>query len=322
MPVYWALRNGNLIEMLDLIGKFALSSGRFSWGRGRRFLLLLSWPVLLASCRPAVKPLAAGPQPLVIGHAGSGFLTPLNPFNPLPPSSRAGIEQALTRGADGVEIDIQLSQDSVLLLYHDQKLESMTNGEGCIYELPAAAVQRLAYRGGWFYDLWHDEHPIALEQLLDALSKRPTLPYLHFDLHETNACNPSQPLGRAAALARALGRLLPRYSWPPERLLVLTINQSSLAALRQALPGIPLGLEITEDFDQQLLVAKEAKVRAIVVRKDLITPERTAQAHAAGLQVVTFGGRAQATVQRLIDCHPDAIEVDNVPTMLTLLGRQ
>ncbi|HEX8429445.1 glycerophosphodiester phosphodiesterase [Hymenobacter sp.] len=282
----------------------------------------MSWVLLLASCGPAAKPLPAGKQPLVIGHAGSGFLTPFNPFNPLPPSSLAGIEQALARGADGVEIDIQLSQDSVLMLYHDQKLESMTNGTGCIYEQPAAAVQQLKYKAGWFYDFWQNEHPISLQQLLDKLSKRPTLPYLHFDLHETNLCSPDQPLARAPALARALGRLLKQYNWPPDRLLVLTINQSSLAALRQALPNTPLGLEITDDIQGQLQVAKAEKVQAIVVRKDLITPENTAQAHAAGLQVVTFGGRASSTVQRLIDCQPDAIEVDNVPTMLTLLGRQ
>jgi len=284
-------------------------------------LLLMSCLMLLAACSPAAKPLPPEQQPLVIGHAGSGFFTPINPFNPLPPSSMASIMQALKRGADGVEIDVQLSQDSVLMLYHDQKLESMTNGTGCVYEQPAAAIQKLEYRGGWFYDLWQDEHPITLQQLLDTLSKRPTLPYLHFDLHETNACNPEQPLAGSAALARAMGQLLKQYKWPTDRLLVLTINQASLAALRQALPDTPLGLEITDDFEQQLQVAKAENVQAIIVRKDLITPERTAQAHQAGLQVVTFGGRASGTVQRLIDCRPDAIEVDNVLTMLSLLGR-
>jgi glycerophosphoryl diester phosphodiesterase len=233
-----------------------------------------------------------------------------------------GIKKALARGADGVEVDVQLSQDSVLMLYHDQTLESMTNGKGCVYETSAADLQKLEYRGGWFYDLWHDERPITLQHLLDTLSRRPMLPYLHFDLHETNVCNTEQPLAEAPALARALGRLLKQYNWPPDRMLVLTINQSSLAALRQALPGVPLGLEITDDFENQLQAAKAEKVQAIIVRKDLITPERTAQAHAAGLQVVTFGGRASGTVQRLIDCHPDAIEVDNVPTMLSLLGRE
>ncbi len=302
--------------------EFGWNSKSFSFRRSQYVLLIMSWTLLLAACGFGAKPLPAGQQPLVIGHAGSGFLTPFNPFNPLPPSSLGGIEQALARGADGVEVDVQLSQDSVLMLYHDQKLESMTNGSGCIYEQPAAAVQQLEYKAGWFYDLWQDEHPITLQQLLDKLSKRPTLPYLHFDLHETNVCNPEQPLARAPALARALGKLLKNYSWPPERLLVLTINQSSLAALRQVLPNTPLGLEITDDFEGQLQVAKAEKVQAIVVKKDIITPENTAQAHAAGLQVVTFGGRAQSTVQRLIDCQPDAIEVDNVPTMLTLLGRK
>jgi len=311
---------GNLTGMNDLKRVFhspMLSSAR--WLRFTFSFFLL--PLLLASCGQAAKP-QSGRQPLVIGHAGSGFFTPLNPFNPLPPSSMASIKKALAYGADGVEIDVQLSQDSVLMLYHDQTLESMTTGQGCVSELPAAAIQQLKYRGGWFYDLWHDERPITLAQLLDTLSHRPTLPYLHFDLHENNACNPEQPLARAPALARTLGRLLKQYAWPPERLLVLSINQTSLTGLRQALPGIPLGLEITDDFEQQLLVAKAEKVQAVIVRKDLITPERTAQAHAAGLQVVTFGGRASGTVQRLIDCQPDAIEVDNVPTMLRLLGRK
>ncbi len=302
--------------------EFGWSLKCFSCRRLQYALLAMSWTLVLTACNPGTKPLPASQQPLVIGHAGSGFLTPFNPFNPLPPSSLAGIEQALARGADGVEIDVQLSQDSILMLYHDQKLESMTNGTGCIYELPAAAVQKLEYKVGWFYDLWHNEHPITLQQLLDKLSKRPALPYLHFDLHETNVCNPDQPLARAPALARALGQLLKRYSWPPDRLLVLSINPSSLAALRQALPNTPLGLEITDDFEGQMQVAKAEKVQAIVVKKDIITPENTARAHAAGLQVVTFGGRAQGTVQRLIDCQPDAIEVDNVPTMLRLLGRK
>ncbi|UOG76051.1 glycerophosphodiester phosphodiesterase [Hymenobacter tibetensis] len=307
--------------MIDLRDQLVTRPRHTSYYWLRYISLLISWPFLLVGCGPSTKPLPMGKQPLVIGHAGSGFLTPINPFNPLPPSSMASIEKALARGADGVEIDIQLSQDSVLMLYHDQTLESMTNGKGCIYEQPAAAIQTLDYKGGWFYDLWHDEHPATLDDLLGKLSKRPTLPYLHFDLHETNVCNTEQPLARAPALARALGKTLKRYAWPPDRLLVLTINQSSLAGLRQELPGIPLGLEITDDFEQQLQAAKAENVQAIIVRKDLITPERTAQAHAAGLQVVTFGGRASGTVQRLIDCQPDAIEVDNVPTMLSLLGR-
>ena len=68
------------------------------------------------------------PRPLVLGHAGAGFFTPLNPFNPLPPSSLAGVRHALAQGADGVEVDVQLSQDSVLVLYHDPGLTSMTAG--------------------------------------------------------------------------------------------------------------------------------------------------------------------------------------------------
>ncbi len=38
--------------------------------------------------------------------------------------SMAGVEKALAQGADGVEVDVQLSQDSIPILYHDPTLNT------------------------------------------------------------------------------------------------------------------------------------------------------------------------------------------------------
>ena len=125
----------------NLRGEFCLRTTRFLRRRLQN-ILVVGTGLLLPGCDDlaAEEVAAGGKQPLVIGHAGSGFLTPLNPFNPLPPSSRASIRQALARGADGVEVDVQLSQDSVLLLYHDEKLIFSRDAKGKATKVEAASV--------------------------------------------------------------------------------------------------------------------------------------------------------------------------------------
>lgn len=70
---------------------------------------------------------------LVLGHAVSG----LQYLGTLPhDNSKEAIDWALSQyGVDGIEVDVQTSLDSTAWLYHDEKLESQTNGNGCIFEL-------------------------------------------------------------------------------------------------------------------------------------------------------------------------------------------
>ncbi|MCC3158758.1 hypothetical protein LJ737_16055 [Hymenobacter sp. 15J16-1T3B] len=279
----------------------------------------------LAACArsgPARVDTGFGRGPQVLGHAGSGFFTPISPFNALPPSSLGGIRHALDRGADGVEIDLQLSQDSVPMLFHDEDLTNRTAAQGYVSQHPAAELTRLRYTGGWPYDWLQHERVATLDELLTELATRPTFPYLHLDLHEHDDANFAQPYVRSPALIRAIARVLRRHHVPPARLLILTQYEPSLRQLRREIPGAALGLEITDQFEERLAQAAAAQVEAVVLSKYVITPERVAQAHAKGLQVVVFGGRSRKAIQRLLNCRPDGIEVDNVPQLLSLLGRR
>ncbi|SMB99768.1 glycerophosphoryl diester phosphodiesterase [Hymenobacter roseosalivarius DSM 11622] len=257
----------------------------------------------------------------VIGHAGSGFFTPLNPFNPLPPSSMAGVEKALAQGADGVEIDVQLSQDSIPILYHDPTLNTMTTGRGCVSQQPAAALVKLPYRGGWGYDLFQDERIVTLETLLARAARYPQHPYLHLDLHEHDGCG--EEYSRSPALVRALAALVRRYKVPPDRLFILTTYQPTLRQLKQELPRVPLGLEVVQDENlmDALAAAESIGVQAIVMPKAMATPEQVGQVQAAGFDAVLFGGRSAGSIRRLVASHPDAIEVDNVSQLLRTLQR-
>ena len=288
-----------------------------------RAVLALFTVFQLAACT-ATKP-AINPRLVVLGHAGSGFFTPISPFNFRPPSSWRGIRHALRIGADGIEMDLQMSQDSAVMLYHDPGLENSSTGHGCVSQYPAAALTQLRYHGGFPYDLFQKERPVTFDTVLARLRRRPTFPFVHLDLHEDDPCLPAgHQHDRTPLLIRQIGRSLARYQVPPGQVLLITQEGATVRLARRLLPaGVRIGLEIASDeFAFGLQVARTEKVHTVVLDADRVTPEQAAQAHAAGLKVVVFGGRSGKDIRRVLASQPDEIEVDNVKRLLIIQGRR
>lgn len=287
-----------------------------------RAALALFVIIQLGACTAAK--LTPNSKLVVLGHAGSGFFTPINPFNFRPPSSWRGVQHALRIGADGVEIDLQMSQDSVVMLYHDQKLENSSTGSGCLSQHTAAELTQLHYRGGWPYDWFQKERPVTFDTALARLSRRPSFPVLHLDLHEDDQCLPvGHQYDQVPLLIRQIARSLRRYQVPPEKILLITQEGSTVRLAKAILPaGVRIGLEIASDeFAFGLRVAKTEKLHTVVLDADRVTPEQSTQAHAAGLTVVVFGGRSSNDIRRVLATQPDEIEVDNPKRLLILQGR-
>ena len=74
-------------------------------------------------------------RPLVIGHRGASADAPENTL--------AAFHLALEQGADGVELDVQLSRDGQLVVFHDWSVERLTEGKGCVSDLTLAELQML-----------------------------------------------------------------------------------------------------------------------------------------------------------------------------------
>ena len=288
----------------------------------RRIGIALFATLGLAAC--TVTQPVANAKLVVLGHAGSGFFTPISPFNPRPPSSWAGISHALSLGADGVEMDLQLSQDSVVMLYHDQQLENSSTGRGCVSQHSAAQLTQLRYRGGWPYDWFQHERPVTFDTVLARFSRRPSFPRLHLDLHEDELCRPvGHQHDRTPALIRQIARSLRRHRVPPEQVLLVTQESGTITLARTYLSNVRVGLEIASDeFGQGLRLARAANVRTVVLDADRVTVEQAAQAHAAGLAVVVFGGRSAKDIRRVLATQPDEMEADNVKRLLVLQGRR
>ncbi len=79
-------------------------------------------------------------RPINIGHRGTGDSTP---ENPLPENTIPSIAAAADEGSIMAEIDVQLSADGVPVLMHDLRVDTTTDGMGCVSELTVEELQQL-----------------------------------------------------------------------------------------------------------------------------------------------------------------------------------
>jgi glycerophosphoryl diester phosphodiesterase len=81
-------------------------------------------------------------RPQVFAHRGGAALRPENTI--------LAFDHGLSLGADGLELDVHLSRDGVVVVHHDATLDRTTNGCGALAALTADELARLdaGYRFG------------------------------------------------------------------------------------------------------------------------------------------------------------------------------
>lgn len=82
----------------------------------------------------------SGSRTLVLGHRGASADAPENTL--------AAFVLAREQGADGIELDVQLSADGWPVVIHDDRVERTTNGVGRVAHLTVAELQTLAAGAG------------------------------------------------------------------------------------------------------------------------------------------------------------------------------
>ena len=78
-------------------------------------------------------------DPLIIGHRGAkGHVAE----NTLP-----SIAKAIELGVDGIEVDVFLCKSGELVVFHDKKLDRLTNAKGYIESLEYDSIKKISVLG-------------------------------------------------------------------------------------------------------------------------------------------------------------------------------
>ncbi|MFY0683940.1 MAG: hypothetical protein JXR20_05255 [Balneola sp.] len=95
---------------------------------------------------------------IVIAHRGASGYYPEN--------TMSAFKAAIEMKADMIELDVLLSKDNVPIVFHDEKLDKKTNGEGLVQNLTLSELQKLD-AGLWFDKKFEGEKIPTLREVLE-----------------------------------------------------------------------------------------------------------------------------------------------------------
>lgn len=169
-------------------------------------------------------------MPLILAHRGASAYAPENTL--------AAFRLARELGADGIELDVQLTRDQVPVVIHDESVNRTTNGQGVVTEMTIGEIARLD-AGSWKGDSFRAEPVPTLAQVFDALSDwlkptgraRPCL--INVELKTERI--------RTEGLEREVLNVIARYG-VEDRVLLSSFNPLSLYRARKINPRLMRGL--------------------------------------------------------------------------------
>ena len=252
---------------------------------------------------------------LILAHRGASGYAPENTL--------AAFDLARRMGANGIETDVQLSRDGVMVLVHDERVDRTTDGSGRVADLTWEQLARLD-AGSWFAPAFAGQRIMQLAPFLDRYLGATVLPPRGPEEATGIRDDPAESSrsarhagGTSGVLTICLEAKAPEAADPlaaflrerslTERpdLQLTSFDWGAAVRLRSALPGLVVGY-LTPRFDPgEIDRVAGAGLAQICPRADLLTPEHVARARERGLQVRAWGVATRDHVRRVFECKVD-----------------
>ena len=304
------------------------SDVRFWWSAGRQARRRrvrggaagLAALFLLAACgdgsgsaapaNDAVRARLEALAPANLAHRGSG---PTRPLSPLPENSLAAFRDGIAKGADGIELDVELTADGRLLVMHDDTLDRTTTCSGCVNAFTLPEAQACALTDGRGAPT--DERPPTLAQAYAVL---PADALVNVELKVFGAAC-ATPDSDAAALARAAAAEVRRLG-ATRRTLFSSFDAVAVEEIKRLDPTLYAALLIGTIDAAGVAAAAASGLDAIHPTWSGIGAELVADAQSRGLQVNLWTVNGRTFLTQALAKGPDAIITDQPDVLAELLA--
>lgn len=210
-----------------------------------------------------------------------------------PENSLAAFQAAIDCGAGGIELDVHLSKDGALVVFHDSETQRMTGVEGTLASLTLPEIKRLhlltverrPFR----------EHIPTLEEVLDLVEgRRKSGPFVvNIELKD--------PHSAPAVAAVVQSRLA--QGWRLDNFLISSFDMSCLRVIKTLLPEVPIGTLFecsAEELVQGIAETRDLKPATINIPFSSLTPVTWELIRAAGALPVVWTPNETNPSQRLL----------------------
>ena len=265
----------------------------------------------------------------VQGHRGARTV--------LPENSLPAFEYALEIGVDTLELDTGVSKDGVVVVAHDQKINTTI----CQYKNGAKAEKDL-----WLHQLDLEQikafdcgsrvNPRFKKQQLIPNTEIPTLREV-FELVQTSALpnaktvlfnietksNPRYPKAQPepTQFAELILELVAEFGLQ-DRVTIQSFDHRTLLATKEIAPEIGLAALYRDNLSDWVTPTLAAGASIVSPKHTNLTAKEVEAIHAAGLKVIPWTANNEKAWRKLIDMNVDGIITDDPAPLLKMLGRR
>jgi glycerophosphoryl diester phosphodiesterase len=159
---------------------------------------------------------------MIYAHRGASGYAPEN--------TMAAFREALRLGADGIELDVQLTRDGEAVVLHDHTIDRTSNGRGWLKDFTLAELRQYDF-GSWFDSAFRGEPLPTLDETLAWLA--PTALRLNIEIKN----GPVVYSGLEDKVAVALARF-----HMEDRVIISSFDHLSLQRIKALNPRLQTGV--------------------------------------------------------------------------------
>lgn len=241
--------------------------------------------------------LALFQNPTVMAHRGLSADAPENTLY--------AFSDAISVGADFIELDVQQTRDGVLVVMHDSNLKRTTGMNKNIWDVDYADIQNLD-AGSWFDPAYANARIPTLEETLQFVDKRAKL---NIEIKPTKHGSDT--------LEQDVAELITRYQYT-DACYVTSFSYGSLKKVKEANPEIRTGYLMSVAYGQ-FYSLKYAD--AFSLNKVFVTSQVVNAAHQQGKQIFAWTVNSMSEVRSLCNLHVDSIITDDPVMVQNVISR-
>ncbi|MFC7320779.1 glycerophosphodiester phosphodiesterase [Halobacillus campisalis] len=227
---------------------------------------------------------------LIYAHRGASNLAPEN--------TMPAFQLACESGAEGIEIDVQLTKDRVPVIIHDENVRRTTNGTGLVQEYTCEQIKKLD-AGSWYSTKFSDCSIVTLDEFLCWFKTLPML--LNLEL-KTNVIE-YKGIERLVYDALQSHQML-------DRTVISSFNFNSIKTINEIDPHVQTAFLTSKKRHNLVKFAKKLGTTSLHVRYRLLDKKLVKDCHKNKLSLRVYTINRPADMNRCFKLKCDAIFTD------------
>lgn len=240
-------------------------------------------------------------DPPVIAHRGASAYAPEN--------TMAAFAKAKALGIQWVELDVILTADHEIVIFHDDDLDRTTNGSGPLHRQTYRYLKTLD-AGSWFHPAFAGERIPTLKQFMEFLTAEQLA--VNVELKE-------MPGQEELLVKHVLAVLSPYLSAEKSPILFSSFSLTGLQFLRKYSPTCQMGLLMHEWLPDWHTLCDTLQCVSVHVNHRILTQQRAQQIKSANKLLLCYTVNSPSRAAKLYSWGVDAVFSDCPDKILEVL---